>query len=44
MQKKLKKIIVVVSVSILLFLTLPKIANYTAEKDVQRLEQILNAP
>lgn len=44
MQKKWKKIVIVVSASILLLLTLPKIANYTSEKDVQRLERILNAP
>ena len=44
MQKKLKKIIIVAGLCFLLFLTLPTIANYSSEKDMQRLERILNAP
>lgn len=44
MQKKWKKIIFVGCALILLLLSLPQIANYTSEKDVQRLERILNAP
>lgn len=42
MRKKWKKIIIVVCTSILLLLTLPAIANYTSEKDVEKLEQIIN--
>lgn len=42
MSKNWKKIIIIVCVAFLLFLTLPAIVNYSNEKDMQKLEKILN--
>lgn len=42
MQKKIKKIIIIICASILLLLTLPTIVDYANQKDMEKLEQILS--
>lgn len=42
MSKKMKKIIAVICTSILLLLTLPTIVDYTNQKDLEKLEQLIN--
>lgn len=44
MQKKWKKIIIIIFASALLILTMPAIVDYTNQKDIEKLEQILSTP